>query len=70
LSAGFKGAFMVGIAFQQVAIDAIQAVLCNLRPTGVVKKDSRTKQDDLMKGIVRGRGKGRVAWLLLKMLML
>jgi hypothetical protein len=37
--AGCKCAFVIGVALQQVAVEAIQTVLRDLRPTGVVEKD-------------------------------
>jgi hypothetical protein len=42
--AGCEGAFMIGIVLDQIARNAIQAVLRDLRPARVVEEDGRTVQ--------------------------
>jgi hypothetical protein len=40
-SAGLERAFMIGVALQQIALDAFGRLPGDLRPAGVVEEDSR-----------------------------
>jgi len=42
LDACGEDAFVVGVAFEQVFVDALQAWTGDLRPTGVVEEDGRS----------------------------
>src|SRR5215216_583880 len=58
-NAGRKCAFMVGIAFNKIAVDTVEGLFGDLSPAGVVEKNSRAiKRRELLTDEVAVEGHG------------